>query len=167
MKKLSSGRSPRWAFMEKFEVPQYDGDGNYLTRWRVIQTPWFAFYVHKFTGPDPRPTLHDHPWNFLSVVLKGGYTEHRMDPLTRDVNLHEVRRFNFVRANDAHAILHLHRNPTWTLLFVGRRRRTWGYWESVIEEDSGRYYPVWKWTEFDQHRHNDEFTAALARRKNK
>lgn len=73
--KLASNRSPNWAFMQRFEIPNYDSEGNYLTRWRVVQTPWFGIYVHRFDGPDPRPTLHDHPWNFQSLVLVGGYVE--------------------------------------------------------------------------------------------
>ena len=71
--KLASNRSARWAFMEKFEVPDYDRpERNYLTRWRLIQTPWFGIYLHRFDGPDPRETLHDHPWPFVSVVLSFG-----------------------------------------------------------------------------------------------
>lgn len=157
MKRLTDGRSPRWAFLDVFRVPQYDGDGDYLWRLRVVQTPWFALYLHRFDGPDPRETLHDHPWNFWSIVLRGGYIERRLDPVTMVVNeTHLIRRFNRVHAGDAHAIMRLLRSPTWTLMLVGRRRRTWGYLEP---EDVG-----WRWTEFDLHPHNDEFAAALARR---
>lgn len=148
----------RWAFMERFEVPNYDDDGIYLTRWRIIQTPRCALYLHRLSGPDPRPTLHDHPWNFLSVVFRGGYTERRLNPVTLGVDEgHQVRWFNRVRANDAHSIRELHRTPTWTLLFVGHRRRTWGYWEDLGGGE-------WMWTEFDKHLHHDEFQASLARR---
>jgi hypothetical protein len=158
MKPLASNRSARWAFMEKFVVPQYDGDGNYLTRWRVVQTPWFGLYLHRMDGPDPRPTLHDHPWHFLSIVLRGGYVERRLDPLTMEVDEgHVVRRVNHVHAKDAHSIRRLLRTPTWTLLLVGKRVRTWGY----IEPEDG----WWRWTEFDMHRHADEFSAAMARRR--
>lgn len=159
MKRLTGGRSARWVVMGRFEVPDYDGDGLYLTRWRIIQTPWFGLYLHRMTGPDPRPTLHDHPWNFLSIVLRGGYIERRLDPLTMVVNeAHRIRRVNRMRTHDAHSIRRLLRVPTWTLLFVGARRRTWGY----VESDGS---PVWHWTEFDQHRHAAEFDAALARRR--
>lgn len=159
MKKLASGRSPRWAFMEKFEVPNYDDDGIYLTRWRVVQTPWGGVYLHRLTGPDPRPTLHDHPWRFLSLVLRGGYIERRLDLLTMRVDEnHRIRRLNRVRSSDAHAIVQLSRTPTWTLLFVGRRVRTWGYLEPDVRGG-------WRWTEFDKHPHAREFDQAMARRR--
>lgn len=159
-RQLASGRNPNWAFMERFEVPDYDQpQHNYLTRWRVIQTPWFGVYVHRMDGPDPRSTLHDHPWSFLSLILRGGYTEHYAPGLDADTGKVGWMRswgrgtLHRLRAEDAHAILQLLRFPTWTLLVVGRRRRTWGYWD-----EHG-------WTPFDQHRHAAEFDAALAARK--
>lgn len=170
--KLASGRSPRWAFMERFEVPDYDGDGNYLTRLRIIQTPWFGVYLHRFDGPDPRPTLHDHPWNFVSLVLRGGYTERRLNPADMTVNeRHRVGFLNVMRTHDAHAIVRLWRQPTWTLMFVGRRVRTWGYLEPFPRFgdkptfDDLPHHIDWIWTEFDKHRHAAEFDAALARRR--
>lgn len=60
--KLASGRSARWAFMERFEVPNLDDPRQtYLTRWRLIKSPWIGFYLHRMDGPDSRSTLHDHP----------------------------------------------------------------------------------------------------------
>lgn len=170
--KLASNRSPNWAFMQRFEVPNYDSDGNYLTRWRVIQTPWFGIYVHRFDGPDPRPTLHDHPWNFRSLVLLGGYVEAtaysdvRQPPVNppfgwpsqtlrehSEWTTYKARSLNRKSARDLHTIVHLLRVPTWTLMFVGRRERVWGY----VDRDG-------TWTAFDEHRHNLEFQNALARR---
>lgn len=163
--KLASNRSARWAWMDRFEVPEYDGDGTYLTRWRVIQTPWGGLYVHRFTGPDPRPTLHDHPWNFRSIVLRGGYVERRLDPITMEVDEdHVVRRTNRVKATHCHSIMRLLRVPTWTVMLVGPRRRTWGYLEPRLNRGLVPH-KEWVWTEFNKHRHNDEFVAALARRK--
>jgi hypothetical protein len=147
--------------MERFEIPDYDGDGNYLCRLRIVQTPWFGIYLHRFDGPDPRPTLHDHPWNFTSIVLRGGYIERRLNPFTMTVNEHHrVRWVNRLRIGEAHAITELLGVPTWTVMLVGRRRRTWGYLEGPNrwEDDS------WYWTEFDKHYHAQEFEAAMARR---
>lgn len=157
-RRLANGRVAKWAFMERFEVPDYDKpERNYLTRWRLIQTPWFGLYLHRLDGPDPRVTLHDHPWAFLSIVLRGGYVERRLDPMTMLVNEeHRIRYINRARPGMAHSIRYLLRQPTWTLLFVGARRRTWGYWN----EGS-----AWLWTEFDKHEHAAEFDHALKARK--
>ena len=162
MKRLAANRSPRWAFMERFEVPNLDDPTQtYLSRLRIVQTPWCALYLHRMDGPDSRPTLHDHPWNFVSLILRGGYVERRLDPTTmRVTERHRVRWVNRVRTHDAHAITTLLRVPTWTLLLVGPRRRTWGYWEPR----PGRQFHDWKWTPYDKHAHAHEFDRAMAAR---
>lgn len=151
--------SKRWAFMSKFVIPNLDNPTEtYLTRWRIIQTPWFALYLHRMGGPDSRDTLHDHPWNFTSVVLRGGYVERRLNTHDLHVNdVHMVRRVNRMRTHDAHAISRLLRIPTWTLVCVGRRVRMWGYWEPMT-------WNHWRWTPYDKHKHAREFDEALAAR---
>lgn len=153
--------------MERFVVPDYSDDGdpnrNYLSRLRIIQTPWFGVYLHRFDTPDPRPTLHDHPWNFVSLVLRGGYIEVTSycspDDTATVANHCERKRYrtgqvNRKRAEDIHTITYLRRTPTWTLMFVGKRRREWGY----VEPDG-------TWTRFDLHSNAAEFDAAMARRR--
>jgi len=144
--------SLRWAFLERFDIPDYDQpDRNYLTRWRLIQTPLFGIYLHRFDTPDPRPTLHDHPWSFVSVVLRGGYSERRN---YEDWSAVPIRHINAKPATGLHWISRLHRVPTWTLMFVGRRQREWGY----LDRDG-------TWTRYDLHPHAHEFDAALERRR--
>ena len=150
-KVLAEGRRSNWAFMERFEVPDFDEpDINYLTRLRVIQTPWFGIYVHRFDRPDSRATLHDHPWSFLSIILRGGYVERRPD------RFRQIRFVNRMRLGDAHYIESLTRTPTWSLMVVGRRVRKWGY----VEPTDGGFV----WTPFDKHAHAYEFDEAMAHR---
>ena len=144
---MASGRTP-WALWERFQVPDLDDPSKlYLDRLRIISTPWFGIYLHRFNGPDSRPTLHDHPWRFLSIILRGGYDE------VRPTGLRRVRFINLMRRGDVHYIERLHRTPTWSLMVVGRRLRKWGY----VEPAENGY----TWTAFDKHRHSDEFLAAL------
>lgn len=165
-RKLANGRSSRWALWDVFRVPDYDTEGDYLTRIRIVQTPVFGIYLHRFDGPDPRPTLHDHPWAFTSIVLRGGYVERRLDPHTMKVEENAVVRFyNRKHPHNAHAIIRLLRVPTWTLFLVGRRQRTWGYWEPLSDLEPGTAGDEWVFTEFNKHEHAWEFDEALARRK--
>lgn len=145
--------SPDWAFMELFKVPHYDYiDQDYLWRLRILQTPLFGIYLHKLCTPDPRDTLHNHPWPFFSIVLKGGYVE--FVPGEFYAKSRYVKRFNVKRfKNSYHWIAELDRSPTWTLVFVGRRRRVWGY----LDRD-GTY------TDFNRHAFNDQYHAALEAR---
>lgn len=55
------------------------GDGKaYLVRYslRWFSCKWWAVKVHNILLSDDA-CLHDHPWHFLSIILWGGYLEHR------------------------------------------------------------------------------------------
>lgn len=163
--KLASGRNPNWAWMDRFDAPDYDDPSQtYLSRLRIIQTPLGGIYVHRFYGPDPRQTLHDHPFGFFSILLRGGYVERRLDPVTMQVDESRlVLLWNRIRAGEAHAITKVFPG-TMTLVFAGPRTRTWGYWEPV-EDLLSEEVLLWQWTEFSKHGHNQEFVDALAKRK--
>ncbi len=148
--------------MERFEVPDLDRpERTYLSRLRIVQTPWCALYLHRIDTPDSRPTLHDHPWSFVSLILRGGYYEQRLDLHTLVERRARRRWLNVMRRDDAHYIERLLRVPTWTLLFVGSRRRTWGYWRRVAGSDGASWY----WTRFDRDEHAVEFDTAMAARR--
>lgn len=134
-------RSGNWAFMEPMELVRPDGT-RYLARMRIVQTPWFALYFHAMEAPDPGLDLHDHPWPFISWVLRGGYTEIRADtreagrvfsdaamsiPSARQ-NHRRWMSMKLFRMDEAHTIYRLDKSPTWTLMLVGRRRRQWGFY---------------------------------------
>lgn len=155
--------SRRWALFERFDAPDVnDPDTTFMVRWRIVQTPWCGIYLHRFNGPDQRPTLHDHPWPFLSIVLRGGYTEdfgvrpaRKSGPVTgRRQRSWRAGSIHGMGKTSAHTITALHRSPTWTLVFAGRRapEPSWGYW--------GEH----GWTPWDKHPHAAEFAAALAAR---
>lgn len=46
----------------------------YMRRW-VLNLGLFAIRLHHWSGSDDERHLHDHPWPFLTIVLKGGYTD--------------------------------------------------------------------------------------------
>lgn len=159
------GKSSPWAFMERFEIPNFDQpDVDYLVRWRLVQTPWGSLYLHRMNTPDSRPTFHDHPWAFCSIVLRGGYWEQRLLG-DKTVRRRCVRRVNVMRRDDAHYVESLLRVPTWTFLFVGARRRTWGYWRPVSNIECLNDLSRWTWTPFDRDEHQDEFDAIKAARR--
>ena len=126
--------SPRWAFMEGYQVAK---DGRpYLDRLRLAQTPLFSVYLHRIHRPDADRDPHNHPWWFASLVLSGGYDETVWDnpqdysqPL-RDTRRQRVRgRFSLRTLNrrQAHRITDV-RGVLWTLVLTGPRRSSWGFW---------------------------------------
>jgi hypothetical protein len=93
--------------------------------------------LHHVVGPDEGRFRHDHPWDFVSVILRGGYVERIGDPVIDQPGrwfrvlkapFHGERWFRAMRAEDAHRIDMVDFDgPTWSLVLHGRKRRTWGF----------------------------------------
>lgn len=104
----------------------------YLLRWYLIpRNRWFNVYLHKFLRDDDDRALHDHPWWFVSIVIKGGYFEYvegarslvRSAPSIayRPAELrHRVRLFRDLATGKLISC--------WTLVITGRKSREWGFW---------------------------------------
>ncbi len=102
----------------------------YLRRW-VLNLGLFSVRLHHwFYGDDPRH-MHDHPWAFWTIVLRGSYTD--VTPQGE-----ELLPAGSIRYRPA---LHKHTVKTkgcWTLLLCGPESRIWGFW---ITRASG--HPYW------------------------
>lgn len=128
--KVTGQRSPRWAFMQKMTIPCENGLV-YLARLRIVQTPWFAVYLHDIYEPDGDRDPHDHPWTFWSFVLRGGYTEalHPFPHVDSSFSTPNVwKRFTLHRMGQesAHRITEIQPGLK-TLIFTGPRTRNWGF----------------------------------------
>ena len=133
----------RWKFCKKFEIPDADDPSKiYLRRWYLITTPFGGINLHHILMPDsPSRGMHDHPYDFISIKLLGSYWENTIgevpfgfvegtfvvEHMEGEVNVKE-RRITYRPANMLHRITHLRRDKgVWTLVFMGRRKRNWGF----------------------------------------
>jgi hypothetical protein len=119
----------RWALNETFLI---GGQANpMMKRWRLVQTPLFGVYVHFIYREDLDPVPHDHPWRFASLVLRGGYVEelheHPGSGQHRWV-AHAVGSWHRFPLAYAHRIIAVGSHTT-TLVFVGRKVRSWGFYD--------------------------------------
>lgn len=100
--------------------------------------PWvpFSLRLHEIITPDYDPHMHDHPWTFLSMVLRGGYTEQR--PASTEPCFTGSRELSFLayrtpgsialrRCTDRHLISYVEPD-TWTLVALGPKRHWWGFY---------------------------------------
>jgi len=113
------------------EINGHNRCPTYLYRWVLFKTRWGNGYLHKFVGDDWSLDLHDHPKRFVSIGLWGSYLEETPDGFRR----YRAPWFRTFPAS------HRHRLSTpwgtcWTLVFVGRTVRDWGFWHD------GKWY-VW------------------------
>lgn len=100
----------------------------HFRRYRLLQTPWFAIYIHQICKSDEDRDPHDHPWHFQSVILEGSYAE---DSWNQPEYLHQTNQYYTGdvikhRAEDVHKIT-LKSKEVWTLVFTSGRERDWGY----------------------------------------
>jgi hypothetical protein len=119
-----------------------DVESEYILRLHLVKTPWFAVCLHWIRKADKEPWLHDHPVSFLSLILRGKYTELRKTDDGKPY--HKVNRwFNVVRASrsDRHRII-LARCNTLTLCFMGPKVQEWGFY--VWEEIEPGGWIMWK-----------------------
>lgn len=130
-------------------------DDPYMFRWYLIpRNRRFNIYLHKFLRDDDDRALHDHPWWFLSWIIKGGYWEvvpHRDGGPGNTVLRRGRFSLAFRRATHRHRVVLFptlagKRQPCWTLVITGRPKRTWGFWcpkgfvpwkEFVAADDKG------------------------------
>lgn len=92
----------------------------------------FNIFLHKFLKSDT-DDLHDHPWPYVTVILKGGYYEWTPVYDSTGKFLTEVCKwcgpghFRKCSATSLHRI-ELDENVTcWTLFMPGRKQREWGF----------------------------------------
>lgn len=107
--------------------------GDYMHRW-IFLTPWGTLRLHHILRSDDDRHLHDHPFDFTSFLLSGGYTEITAVEDQLDTAYFGSStvpkfwpRFSIIRkvAEDAHRLI-LER-PVWTFVIGGEKRRQWGF----------------------------------------
>ena len=131
------GRS-RWAVNQTFIIGKQDSP--MMKRWRLVQTPWFGAYVHFIYSEDLDPHPHDHPWNFVRCVLRGGYSEEYAGRKVGAAGRLRPFRPGYV-PTDAHHRITAVKPGTVSLVLVGRKSRDWGFW--VPEEICGLAAARW------------------------
>ena len=117
----------------------------HFQRWMVLDTLWFKIYLHKLSRSDTDKHMHDHPWNFISLILKGSYEEFTLKKpywdkfVKKTYSVGSVIKHNHT---DAHKITLL-TPDVWTLVFIGSKRFDWGY-QTEKGWMSNKEYRKWK-----------------------
>lgn len=141
----------------------------YLVRYMVFKSEWFCIYIHRFMrsdGSDP----HDHPWNFITYIVSGGYKELFYDVSKPETNKdwffygvkelkytsfwtvrENVRKpgsFAYRKATDIHRVVtdKLRRmdeieDAPLTACIMFNRVRHWGFWPL---KDKGSKFVDWR-----------------------
>jgi len=110
-----------------------DGTGP-VSFWRrpiawCFQRLGIAIRVHHILRSDEGRDPHDHPWPFMTVILRGGYWEHRFDENGAYVwcDWHGAGSVLFRRAADYHMLELKPGETAWTLFITGPKVQKWGF----------------------------------------
>lgn len=118
----------------------------YMIRYIVFKSKFFSIYIHRFLQSDD-DVHHDHPWNFFTYIISGGYREEVLRPdmdkglLKPHLGTRKQGSLAFRRAEDTHRVI-LDRSyrvseqevAPLTACFIFRRRRVWGFKKPVYSK---------------------------------
>ena len=117
----SNSQSTSQSILKPHRLPDLELVG-YLHRWCIVpRSKSKNQYLHQILSAD-EPILHDHPWDFKSMILTGSYIETTPEgEFTRRAgDMYEKK------ATDLHYIKSVEEN-TWTMVFTGPNVRDWGF----------------------------------------
>lgn len=128
----------RWmlSHCERFTIKNENGEP-YMNRYYLLKWP-LRIRLHEILRSDEDRDMHDHPYDFVSVMLKGGYVETTPDTPAKAYGAGSIRR---LKAENVHSIklfkqCHCCNRSAeeqgklitaWTLIFAGKNRREWGF----------------------------------------
>lgn len=122
----------------------------YLRRFYLARTRWGSVFLHYIAMSDDDRYCHDHPWDFWTFILKGGYNEEieseHIEPLTKKPKVYIERehapglprvvryerqrapKILFRKAEHTHRV---HIPPSipaaWTIVVAKPAKRVWGF----------------------------------------
>ena len=117
-------------------IPDRTTGQDYMHRYYIFlkDRKWFPFNVtlHKIVRSDD-PIMHDHPWGYMTIILRGGYWEHTPVFNNDGKMIAEFQKWrgpgSIIRrkANDYHWLELAENGTATTLFFMGPQQRDWGF----------------------------------------
>lgn len=110
-----------------------EGAGLLMTRYYLTPKIFGCrLVIHQFHRSDNDRHYHDHPWNFISIILKGKYYEH--------FPISQIAPWGKTPINTKHYdVIGMH--SRWDII---KRPKEWKHWvelpETLISVDSKNYY---------------------------
>lgn len=126
-----------------------DPENVYLRRMPLFRSRLLSIYIHRFMRSD-KGDHHDHPFSFLSYIVKGGYRESRVHGshlgrqpsaagTIHDVEVTQEQReagtFAYRKAKDIHMVFidrhytaEEYKKAPLTVIFRGPYLCEWGFW---------------------------------------
>ena len=95
--------------------------GEEFTRFTLLRTRWGNIYLHRLKALNEPPECHDHPWSFVTIILRSGYNEYHNGVWT----WRRPGSILYRPAEFSHNVVT--KGVAWSIVIVGRKRRNWGF----------------------------------------
>lgn len=105
-----------------------DDNTEYLYRINFFECNLFSLKLHKILASDDQ-CQHDHPWSFISFILKNGYIEHTPNGGSR----YKAGSIIYRPAKWIHSLELLPGKPATTFVITFARIRKWGFFTKTGE----------------------------------
>lgn len=126
--------SKRWRWQLVLGQRLGDPTCPYLIRW-VWSTPFGSLRLHHWLSSDDARNFHDHPWWFVTFVLRGGYVD--VSPAGEDRCA--AGRVCYRPALHQHTV-RVDAGGCWTFLITGPEHRFWGFWVKSKFKKANKYF---------------------------
>lgn len=111
----------------------------YAKRWVINCGPLGSLRLHHWLSSDDKRAKHDHPSDFITLILKGSYVDAGIDTNERMTPGKICRR----SAEHQHTVV-VAPGGCWTLLYFFPERRKWGFF---VRRKDGSF----KWTKANKY----------------
>lgn len=131
-------------YMERFWLVPYpdrklsDGCGpvvfNERPIARLLQRFGIAARIHHILRSDNDRAVHDHPWHYLTIILRGGYFEETRRYDESGLYVGTQRKWYgpgsilFRSAKSQHRLVIPDGRTCWTLFITGNKQQHWGFY---------------------------------------
>jgi hypothetical protein len=99
----------------------------HFSRFAILESKYFSIYIHNIYQSDKDMHLHNHPWKFLGIILKGKYTEKYINRASESFRVKKFLYITFANRNYFHKIDKLHSPKVVSLFFTFGKHKDWGY----------------------------------------
>ncbi len=109
----------------------YSNIKDFLQRFTILKIGKLHIRIHKITDIDRTTLYHNHPFNYISVILKGGYTESVICNQTNEIKVYKHGFLSIIlrKNNIFHRIVKI-KGKTLTL-FIAYGKYDWNAFNTI------------------------------------
>lgn len=95
-------------------------------------------------GSDDQRFFHDHPWDFVAILIKGSYMEIVPDPSGYKLAIRRPWEWRYYPAEYQHMVKLDRESSVWSIVLSWPKRRNFGYWVNGHLMRPFRYFSRYK-----------------------